>query len=94
MRYVIHCLDKPGSSAIRERNHPAHREHLGRVPGKILVAGPLVAEDSETAIGSLFIIEADSLAAVEAFNDSDPFKLAGLWSEIHVTAFAMRVDQR
>jgi uncharacterized protein YciI len=33
----------------------------------VLTAGPLVADDSETPIGSLFIVEAKDRATVEAF---------------------------
>ena len=94
MHYVIHCLDKADALATRLANHPAHRDYLSRAPVRILVSGPLVAEDGETGIGSFFLVEADTRAEVEAFHDGDPFKAAGVWGHVHIDAFLKRTDNR
>lgn len=94
MLYVTHCLDKSDTSSIRQANHSAHRDHLGSALVKIVVAGPLVAEDGETPIGSLFIVEADSRGEVEAFHNADPLWTEGVWGEMRIQAFLKRIDRR
>ena len=46
-----------------------------------------MADDNETPIGSLFIVEAKDRAAIKAFVDSDPYHVNGVWEtdgvEIH-----------
>ena len=94
MIFVSHCLDKPGSLSTRQANLSAHREHLGSAAVKILVAGPLVADDGETPIGSLFIVEAKNRAEIEAFHAGDPLRTAGVWGEVRIDQFLKRVDVR
>ena len=45
-------------------------------------------------IGSCFVLEADNLAAVEAFNSNDPFAKVGLWKTVSIRPFSKRVDNR
>ena len=45
-------------------------------------------------IGSLFILEAASKADVEAFNREDPFAKTGVWQQVNIHPFNMRVDNR
>lgn len=94
MRFVVHCLDKPGASPLRLRHYDEHKAHLAAGPVTTVVSGPLLAEDGETMIGSLFIFEAESRGAVEAFNAADPFNRAGVWASINIHPFLMRVDNR
>ncbi len=61
---------------------------------KILVSGPLAAEDGETMIGGCFPVEAYSKADVLALHDADPFKKAGVWEEVRINPFLKRVDNR
>ena len=45
-------------------------------------------------IGSHFVLEANTLAEVQAFNHNDPFAKAGLWKSVSIRPFAKRVDNR
>ena len=94
MHYVIHCLDHDGAVEKRLANYDDHKAYLGSAPIKIVISGPLMADDEETMIGSCFVIEADTLAEVEAFNNNDPFKKVDLWKTISVRPFSKRVDNR
>src|SRR5713101_6113869 len=61
MLFVIHATDKKDGMPTRAKFYRAHRTHLDHamVEGvHVLTAGPLVADDGETPIGSLFIVEA------------------------------------
>ncbi len=93
MLFVIHALDKPGGLDARLANYAAHKAFLSDTSAlnvKIVMSGPLVAEDGSTMIGSLFLVEAVDLATVERFNAADPFHTAGIWERIAITGFIRR----
>ncbi|MDB5658186.1 MAG: YciI family protein [Cypionkella sp.] len=94
MHYVIHCLDHAGAVQKRLDNYEAHKAYLASARMKAVISGPLLADDEETMIGSCFIVEAASLAEVEAFNRADPFFMADLWATISIRPFNKRVDNR
>lgn len=94
MHYVIHCLDKPDAVGLRGAHYEAHKAYLAAATVRSIVSGPLLARDEKTAIGSCFLVEAASLADVEAFNREDPFYKAGLWQKIDIHPFLKRVDNR
>ena len=50
----------------------------------VIAAGTLVAEDGETPVGSLFVLEAPSRASIDAFTDSDPYRVNGVWDTVDV----------
>jgi len=85
-KFVAMCTDKPDSSAVRTA---ARSEHLAYIEGardRILVVGPLLTEEDQVA-GSLYLVEADDLAAAKAFVENDPFAKAGLFGSIAVKRF-------
>jgi len=94
MRFVVHCLDNLGATPVRLQHYGDHKAHLATEAVKTVISGPLLADDGETMIGSLFIFEADTRAEVEAFNEADPFNQAGVWASVSIHPFLMRVDNR
>jgi len=87
MHFIRLCYDEPGSLDLRHTHVEAHRawfrEHP--LPLHILVAGPLCAADDESReIGSFMLIEADSIDAVQALHDGDPFTAAGIFAEVRI----------
>jgi uncharacterized protein YciI len=94
MNYVIHCLDHQGAVQKRLDHYEAHKAYLGAAAMKTVMSGPLMADDEVTMIGSCFVVEAASLAEVQAFNQADPFFKAGLWATISIRPFLKRVDNR
>lgn len=87
MQFVIHAMDKKDGLRARAKSYHAHRVHLdeARTYGvDVLTAGPLVAEDGETPVGSLFIVDAKDRAAVDAFTSSDPYNVNGVWETIEI----------
>ncbi len=94
MHYIVHCLDRPGAVETRLANYEAHKAYLSDPPVKIVISGPLLADDHATMIGSCFLIEADDDAAARAFNDNDPFKAAGIWETVSIRPFLKRMDNR
>jgi hypothetical protein len=94
VHYVIHCLDRPGAVEARLAHYEAHKAYLAAAPVRIVISGPLLADDEATMIGSCFLVEAASLAEVQAFHDADPFKAAGIWEKVSIRPFLKRMDNR
>lgn len=94
MHFIVHCLDRPGAVADRLKHYEAHKAYLAAAPVRIVISGPLLADDQETMIGSCFLIESDDREAVVAFNRDDPFRKAGIWRDIKIHPFNKRVDNR
>jgi uncharacterized protein YciI len=94
MHYVIHCLDHPGAVQKRLAHYEAHKAYLASVSIHTVISGPLLADDETTMIGSCFVVEAGSLAEVEAFNRNDPFAKVDVWQTVSIRPFSKRVDNR
>ncbi len=94
MHYVIHCLDHDGAVDRRLTHYDAHKAYLSDPLVKIVISGPLLADDEKTMIGSMFLVEAESLAEVEAFHRNDPFYAAGIWDQVSIRPFNKRMDNR
>ena len=90
MHFVIHATDKKNALEWRAKHYREHRTHLDQSDThgvSVLMAGPLVADDGETPVGSLFVIEAKDRAAVDAFTRSDPYFVHGVWERIDIHYF-------
>jgi uncharacterized protein YciI len=90
VHYVIHAVDRPDALATRAKHYRAHRVHLDRAADHkvaVMTAGTLVASDGETPVGSLFILEAENRAAIDAFTDSDPYRTNGVWAHVEVHSY-------
>lgn len=85
--YCIHAIDGPEGPEIRPRLIGAHLAHVEAHIDRYFVAGPLKNAEGQT-IGSMLVVEAASEDDARAFLDQDPYAEAGLWSQIHVAAFA------
>lgn len=93
MLFAIHCLDGANVGDKRKAVHEQHRAHLetaAQYGATLVMGGPLVADDNETGVGSLFLVEAPSRKEAEAFNRADPFNKNGVWEKVQVTAFLRR----
>lgn len=80
MQFAILNHDKPDSVDLRMKVRETHLEYLRGVGDKLMTAGPILAEDGRTPIGSLLIVEAETLEAARAFAAADPYAKAGLFA--------------
>ncbi len=94
MWYAIIATDNPDSLPLRKRVRPAHLERIQalQAEGRVLVAGPHPAVDSEdpgTAgfTGSLLILDFNSLEDAKAWIDADPYTTEGVFASIEVKPF-------
>lgn len=94
MWYAIISEDVENSLAMRKL---ARADHLARlealkVNGRLLVAGPHPAIDSETPgeagfTGSLVIAEFESLESAQSWADDDPYIAAGVYQKVVVKPY-------
>ncbi|MEM7093760.1 MAG: YciI family protein [Actinomycetota bacterium] len=87
MLYVIHMIDRPGSSELRAATSEAHRAFVGRHLDAMLMGGPMLAEDGETLIGSLVVMDFESSEAAHEFMADEPYNKAGLFESVTIRAF-------
>lgn len=94
MYYVIYSTDVEDSAASRASARPDHLARLEalRDEGRLLLAGPMPAIDSEDPgpagfAGSLVIAEFDSLEDARHWADDDPYVAAGVYSDVTVQPF-------
>lgn len=84
MLYIAVCYDKPDSFALRLANRGAHLDFLRSNAAEIKVCGPILADDNETMIGSMLIVEAADRSTAEIILSKDPYRSAGLFGSIDV----------
>ena len=87
MLFVIHALDKEDMLPTRAKHFRAHRIHLdksGDYACDVVTAGTLIADDGETPVGSIFVIDATDRSAVDAFTRSDPYHANGVWERVSI----------
>ena len=53
----------------------------------VVTAGTLVADDGETPVGSIFVVDAKSRAAADAFTRSDPYHVNRVWETVQIHGY-------
>ena len=85
MLWVISCVDKPDTAAIRDQHLQPHRDYLGSQKKILVLAGATQNDDGTAAIGSLFVVNVNSRADAKKFSDGDPFTQNGVFASITIT---------
>ncbi len=94
MWYMILSQDVDNSLPLRAQARPAHLARLEALQdqGRLLLAGPLPAIDSENPgeagfTGSLVVADFPSLEAAQGWADADPYVAAGVYANVLVKPF-------
>lgn len=87
MLYALICEDKPDSQPLRLRTRDEHLSYVGTHADMVTLAGPLLSDDGEQMLGSMFIVDAAGRDEVQAFHDADPYTRAGLWARVTLRRF-------
>jgi uncharacterized protein YciI len=89
--FVAACLDAPGALERRVAAREAHLAYIRAQPaGFIKVAGPFL-NDAGDPIGSMFVFDAESVAAVDAFLAGDPYTAADLFHSVEIRAWRVTI---
>ena len=82
--YCLYCLDNETEGAARRAAaRPAHLAWASELGPVVRMAGPLL-DEAGAMVGSLFLIEAASLAEARALNAADPYTLAGVFGRVDI----------
>lgn len=80
MHIALIARDKPGALQTRLDNREAHLAYIAET-GVVVQAGPLLDEE-EAMIGSLLILDVESVAAARRWAADDPYARAGLFESV------------
>ena len=87
MLFVVHALDKKDILPTRAKYYRAHCIHLDQAEEHavdVVTADTLVADDGETPLGSIIIVDAADRPTVDAFTRSDPYYVNGVWERVAI----------
>lgn len=84
MLYVILFEDDESRAEMRGRHMAEHLAFLEASAANIRGAGPLHDGDTGVAAGGLWLVEAESLDAVQTLYRADPFWPTGLRKSVRV----------
>lgn len=94
MLYIIYSEDVANSleKRLSVREHHLTRLNTLQTEGRLLIAGPCPAIDSNAPgeagfTGSLIIAEFDSLEQAQAWADADPYIAAGVYEKVTVKPY-------
>ena len=95
MYFAVIARDKAGQAELRNRLRPEHRAWL-RAPGEhpvvVRLGGPLLGPDGAMD-GTLLVVEAASMDAVQAFLAEDPYCRNQLFQDLEVRQWQWGLGQ-
>src|SRR5579859_2256913 len=89
MLFSIRCIDRTDARGLRAETRPVHIDYLKSLGSRIVAAGPLLADDESTPIGSLLIVEGPDRAGAADLAAQDPYAKAGLFAETTIQPFRL-----
>lgn len=82
--FCLHCLDNQADGAARRAEaRPAHLAWAAGLGPVVRMAGPLLDAEGRM-VGSVFLIEAESLAAANAIHAEDPYTKGGVFGRVMI----------
>ncbi len=87
MLYAFILIDKPDALAVRLEIRSQHKAYLGAKAEQIAFAGPLLADDGKTMVGSLLVIDFPSREDAQRWIAGEPFTQAGVYASTAIHAF-------
>ena len=92
MLFALVALDRPNAVEDRKRVRPDHLKFLDNLGDSLKLAGPYL-NDQGDGIGSIVIIESESLDTARAAFDRDPYVEAGLFDMVMVKPWKIVVNK-
>jgi len=87
MLFAVWAKDRAGALEQRVQVREQHRARL-RAPAphavEVLLAGPLFDAPGGAMNGTLLVVAAESIAAVQGFVEADPYVLAGVYASVDI----------
>lgn len=86
MQFAAICLDKDNAENLRLENRGAHLEHLKKIRGNLLLAGPFLNENGGMC-GSLLVFNDIEESDIQNWLEDDPYNKAGLFQSVELKPF-------
>ena len=83
MQFIIKAYDGENQLEKRMEVRPRHLEGMKRLGKRIICAGGLL-DDQGNMKGSALVLEFDDRAALDAYLQSEPYVVEGVWQKIEV----------
>ncbi|MAI10614.1 MAG: hypothetical protein CMM66_03400 [Rhodospirillaceae bacterium] len=80
MDNFIYRIDRPGTGPLRAATRHDHLDFATSLGRWLKYAGPTLATDEKTMIGSVWVLQADSLEDADRLTALDPYKKIGLFA--------------
>lgn len=88
--FVSYNLNKPDAGPLRQSVRPAHLEYLAAQEKALYAAGPLLGDDGETRLGSLYIVDVADRKAAEAWVAAEPYAKSGAFARQWIESYDNR----
>jgi uncharacterized protein YciI len=82
MEFFAYHRDRPGSAALREALLEDHWSYMDRYADGMIARGPLLADDGETPVGSVHILDVADPVEARAFVFDEPNYQAGVYRDV------------
>jgi len=86
--FMVYALDKPNRETARLTAREAHRARLREhdLPVRVRIGGPLL-DGNGGMIGTMLVVEAESMDLVRRFVDQDPYARADVYASVAIHPF-------
>ena len=92
MQFALVAYDRPNSVARRVELRPEHLKHLESLGDTLVLAGPFL-DDVGAMVGSIMVIEAESLEAARAIYARDPFMAHNLFDSVTIKPWKLTINR-
>ena len=92
MLFALVAHDRPNSVARRMELRPDHLKHLDALGDTLLLAGPFLADNGDM-VGSIVVIEAETLDAAREIFARDPFMVGNLFDSVTIKPWKLGINK-
>ncbi|MFJ2887358.1 YciI family protein [Streptomyces sp. NPDC087305] len=82
MEFLCYHRDRSGSLALRDELIEEHWSYMDRYAKEMIARGPTLADDGDTATGSVHILDLPDPVAARAFAFDEPNYQAGVYRDV------------
>ncbi|BCJ26905.1 YciI family protein [Actinocatenispora sera] len=82
MEFLCYHRDRPGSGALRDELVEAHWSYMDGFAAEMIARGPTLADDLDTATGSVHVLDLPDPAAARRFAFEEPNYQAGVYRDV------------
>ena len=80
--FFCYYRDRPGSMTLREELRERYWSYMDQYQAQMIARGPTLADDGDTATGSVHIVGLPGPAAARAFAFDEPNYQAGVYRDV------------